>query len=419
MKVKILSMPTMMPRLLMRTSIVTCFAVACLTSPATAAEFGFTPSLAISEEFTDNIYEVPSNKRTEYITHLSPAFTSLYKGPYWSWDAAYTFDYRNFARKSTSNEYVHDALLKGSISVMDNFLNLDVSDAYHRVPVNVAHDTTTQSSLFLNQTDQNIATVSPYLSWRLGGKSTLKTGYRYSDTRYWGVGDNKREHSAFTDFSHELTSKLSISAGYGFTFSETESDYFNTHNVYGGFKYLYADNATIGNNWQKFSSGENATFLSWNIGIIHDFDIAVATFQTSSQTTADPLAVSTTATSYSGKLDKVFQRGNIGISATYTEYANLKTDINYQRKMSYSGYGRYEVIPSLTPNISVIAERFYMNTGSEFPYHLYVTTGLSYAFNHDLTLSLNYTYFTKRFDLASATGSIQINKAVLELKKVF
>ena len=87
--------------------------------------------------------------------------------------------------------------------------------------------------------------------------------------------------------------------------------------------------------------------------------------------------------------------------------------------MSYSGYGRYEVMPGLTPNMSVTAERYYMNTESEFPYHLYVTTGLSYAFNHDLILSFNYTYYIKRQELDIITVSIQVNKAVVELKKTF
>ncbi|MFA7061403.1 MAG: TIGR03016 family PEP-CTERM system-associated outer membrane protein, partial [Pedobacter sp.] len=251
------------------------------------ADLNIKPSIALSEEVTDNIRETPGNKRTEYITHISPGFTSIYMGPYWNWDATYTFNYLNYARKSNANGYTHLASLKGNISVVENFLYLDVSDTYQRVSTDVARDAATQSSSFLNQTDQNIATVSPYLFWRLGEKSTLKTGYRYTDTRYWGVGIEKQEHSAFADFSRELTSRLSLSAGYSFTLSESLVEQYNTHNVYGGFNYQYADkssiHATIGNNWQKFSSGKNTTFYSWNIGIVHDFDIVVATLETSSQ----------------------------------------------------------------------------------------------------------------------------------------
>lgn len=408
-----------------------CVAAMCalllLSAKSQGADSSIKPSIALSEEVTDNIGETSGNKSTEYITHISPGFTSVYTGPYWNWDATYTFNYINYARKSNPNEYTHLASLKGNISVVENFLYLDVSDTYQRVSIDVARDPATQTSSYLNQTDQNIATVAPYLLWRLGEKSTLKTGYRYTDTRYWGEGIEKQEHSAFDDFSRELTSRLSLSAGYSFTLSESLFEQYNTHNVYGGFNYQYADkssiHATIGNNWQKFSSGKNTTTYSWNIGIVHDFDIVVATLETSSQTITDPKAVSTTLTSYSGKLDKVLQRGNIGLSTTYSKFANSETGINNQRKMSYSLYGRYEVIPDLNTNLAVTAERSYMNTNtntaSDFPYQLSVTTGLGYAFNHDLSLNLNYTYYTKRNDLDDATGAVDINRVILEVKKVF
>ena len=423
MKVTICSILNMTKRLLIRVSIVTSVSVICHTTPAIARDLGFIPSIAASEEVNDNIYEVSGIRRTDFITQVTPGFTSRYNSPIWNWDAAYTLTYRNYARKSTGDEFANDASLKGSISVLENFLYLDVGDAYHRVSADIARDLTAQSSLFLNQTNQNIATISPYLAWRLGEKSTLKTGYRYTDTRYWGVGIDSQEHTAFADFSHELTTKLSLSAGYSFTHSDAITEQYNTHSVYGGFTYQYADKAsiyaTLGSNWQKYNSGENVTFYSWNIGIVHDFDIVIATLATSSQTTADPLSVSTTTTSYSGKLDKVLKRGKIGLSTTYTEYTNELTGINSQRKLAFSGSGSYEVIPDLTPNLAVTAERYYINNGIDLPYHLFVSTGLSYAFNHDLTLSLTYTFDTKRNDPSSTTGEIEINRVIVEAKKTF
>ncbi|MSN27141.1 MAG: TIGR03016 family PEP-CTERM system-associated outer membrane protein [Geobacter sp.] len=407
-----------------------------IASNSQGADFSFKPSLAISEEISDNIYQDANNRRTEFTTKVQPAFTSSYKAPLWHWDAAYTFDFKNFARKSGADEYNHNAELKGNIYSQDNFLHLDVSEKYEQIFTNISRDQTTQSSLNIDQTKQNAAVVSPYLLWRLKERNSLKSGYRYSDIRYWGVGSDKGQHDAFADFTHEFTPKLSISTGYQFRFTQitpdlsirNASNQITTHRVSGGFQYLYADMssifATIGGNWQKYSNGSHPTFITWDVGIIHDFNFAVAKLQTSSQITEDPLAVSTTVTTYSFNLDKTMPRGVIGFSSVYTEYTDTQLSVNNQRKLAFSGSGRYEVLPNLTPDLSVIVERFYQilgtgNTGTNFPYHLSATAGLSYALNYDIKLSLRYTYDTYRNDLENAKGSNDINRGYVEVKKVF
>jgi len=392
--------------------------------PSRAAEMEFKPSLSVSEEVNDNIYETSSSKRTDYITRVMPGATFHYLAPLWNWDMDYTFEYRKYAQRSQSDQYNHSANLKGNISLLNNFLFLDVADTYRRVSLDVARDVTTESSLFLNQTDQNIATVSPYLQWRLGEKSTLKTGYRYIDTRYWGDGIEKREHGAFAELKYEVTSKFSLSAGYDYSRNKTTPFSYDTHDVYGGFNYQYADKSSIfgkiGNTWQMFNNGANANFLFWDAGIIHDFGIAVATLESSVQTTEDPLAVSTKTTNYIGKLDKVLQRGAVGLSSTYTEYEDTQTGINSQRKLSFSGNGRYELIESLQGSLVVTADRFYQTSAvTDFRYHLNATTGLAYSFNRDLVASLNYTYETFRNDLNDATGAREINRGIIELKKAW
>jgi uncharacterized protein (PEP-CTERM system associated) len=333
--------------------------------------------------------------------------------------------------------------------------------------LNVAQDVTTQSSLFLNQTNQNIATVSPYLMWRLGEKSTLKTGYRYTDTRYWGVGIDQFEHDLFADFNYEWTSKFSLSAGYSFARVESIQASYDSHNVYGGFKYQYADKSSIfgkvGNTWQLFDSGENVNFVVWDVGIIHDMGMAIATLETSSQTSVNPLSVSTNVntlpvstnvntlpvstnvnplsvstktTTYTGRLDKTLPRGAVGFSGSYLEYENLEsvntqTGLNSQRKLSFSGNGRYEVMDGLVATLAATAERYYgqgvdstvisteQSKVTGFRYHLYATSGLSYSLNHDITVSLNYTYEIYQNYVGDGTGAIQINRGILAVRKSF
>ena len=43
--------------------------------PISAADTAFKPSVAVSEEVTDNIYEQAANKRVEYTTRVRPGAT--------------------------------------------------------------------------------------------------------------------------------------------------------------------------------------------------------------------------------------------------------------------------------------------------------------------------------------------------------
>jgi hypothetical protein len=249
-------------------------------------------------------------------------------------------------------------------------------------------------------------------------------------------------HDAFADFKYELTPKFSLSAGYDFSRSETSSVSYDTHDVYGGFNYQYADKSSIfgkvGYTWQLFNTGENTSFPFWDAGIIHDLGIALATLETTVQITPNPLAVSTKTTSYTGKLDRTLPRGAVGLSCAYTVYENTQTGvnstqagINNQRKLSFSGNGRYEVWDKLIANLAVTAEHYYepgvdptilsteQSPPTNFYYHLNATGGLSYTFNYDIILSLNYTYETYRINLNDATGAIEINRGIVSVKKAF
>jgi hypothetical protein len=389
-----------------------------------AAESSFTPSVSVSEEITDNFLEQATNKRSEFTTRLTPAMVYRYQSPFWTWDTTYSFEFRNYANSLKNNEYNHTAAVKGSLTLVDNFLFLDLNDTFQRVSLDVSRTVATESSLFLNQTDQNSAVISPYLLWRLRGDSTFKTGYRFTDTRYWdSTGIEKQEHRGFADLSHDVTSRLQLTTGYAFTRLESLPSQFNKHDLSGGFKYEYADKSSIsgqlGNSWQYFNSGIDVRSLFWNANIINDFRFAVVTLGTTVSTTEDPLAVSTKETSYFAKLDKTVQRGSFGMAATYSEYVNTETGIRDRRKLGFTSTGRFELQQNLTASLSASAERFSRKTVEEYPYRFSGSSGLSYLLNHDLTLGLTYTYVTNLYQLDSASGAKDINKVVVEIKKVF
>lgn len=410
-----------------------------------AADFELKPFVSLSEEVTDNIYEEASGRRTEFTTRVRPGATYRYQSPLWTWDAAYTFEYRNYAKGSKGDEYNHDGSVMGHISLVDNFFFLDLSDIYKRVTLDVARNASTETSLFVNQTDQNVAVISPYLLWRLRGDRTLKTGYSFTDTRYFGVdgtdstgsgyrgseGIDKQEHRGFADLSHEVTAKLSFITSYAFTRLESDPTQYNKHDLSGSFKYEYADKSflslQVGNSWQQFDDGDNVSNLFWNASIIHDFNGTgtVGTLESKVVFTEDPLVVSTMETTYRAKLDKTFQRGSVGGSVFYSEYVNTETDEMDHRAQGVTAYGRYEVMPKLTASLAASAEKYSQQTtynssfSSEYPYRFTGSSGLNFAFNKELTLNLTYTYAAERYGFRDAAGATEINKGVVEVKKSF
>ena len=408
-------------------------AVGCLTAallcslvaaaPAGAANFDLVPSLTVSEEWNDNIFETAANRRTDFITRAQPGFTSRYQAPVWRWDMGYAFDYHHYARGSRGDEYTHNADLRGTVTLLDNLLFLDVSDTYHRVTLDVARTVVTESSLFLNQTDQNNAAVSPYLQWRLGQKNSLRTGYRFTDIRYWGDGVERQEHGAFADFSHEVTAKFSLSAGYAYTRLESEPTRFDKHDVSGGFRYEYADRSfvfgQVGNSWQQFLGGTGVNYLFWNAGLTHDLGGAVAVLETRLQTAVDPLAVTTRETSYSGRIEKTLDRGLLSFAAAYLEFSDSQNNGSIRKRLSFTAAGRYEVFPDITANLAVTTERFSRRAADDYPYHLVAGGGVSWAFKDNLTLGVTYYYATQRREIDRSTAAIDTSRAMLEVRKAF
>jgi hypothetical protein len=388
-----------------------------------AADYELKPRIAVSEEFTDNVDTSGSASREEYITRAQPGFSFIYKAPVLDLNASYNFDYRHYAKGAKGDEYTHNLSSAGAATVIDNFFFIQASDTYKRVTLDVARDNTSES-LYLNQSDQNTGTVSPYFVWRLGNNSSLKTGYRYTNIWYKEPsGIDKREHAAFADATHELLPKFSLTWGYLFSDSDSSRQQFKRHNAYGGFRYEYSEKSFIfgqaGNTWQSYDNGVKVSNIYWNAGLTHEFSFATATVETRTQYTEDPLRSSIQENLYSGRLTRSFTRGNLDLYGSYSEFVITETGQIDRKKLSLGTLGKYEIIDRLNLSLSTLGERYSQTTTSDFPYKFTGKAGLAYSFNNDLGLSLNYYHITYRHEIARTLDSKDINRVVLELSKTF
>jgi hypothetical protein len=398
-----------------------CGVSAALPASSRAADFKFVPLLSVSEEFNDNLFESRGSGRKEFITRVQPSVAVSSEGAGLVWDSSFGLDYRNYARSSKSDELNPRAALNGKFTFLDGFLKLDTGDSYSRVSLDVARDRVADSPV-ANQTEQNIGFISPYLTWRLADKVSLKTGYRYNDVRYWqSSGIDKRQHDAFAELSDEVSSNLTLNTGYNFSHALADPTGFDRHDVYGGFKFDYGQGTTlfgkVGNSWQSFSNGVSLSHIFWDAGATKDFGFLTAALGTRVQYTEDPLTLSTRETGYNATLTKVLPRGLISLTGAYTQYdKNLSGDTQRQRKTSVGASGRYEMAQDLTLFLSATGDRLTKTSPSDYLYHLNGSATLDYLLNKHTSVGVTYIHVSYRDNLDSSTGSTEVNRAIAEVR---
>lgn len=412
----------MSAHVLSRRTAATLFALSTLTSSAAlAAEFRFTPSLALSEEYNDNLFQDATGEKTDLVTRVQPAVALSAEGGGFTTDLSYGVDYRYYAKESSSDEFDHRAAMKGSFKFFDDFLHLDLLDTYSRVSSELARDLTSES-LVVDQTLQNNAVISPFLNWRPSGTSTLKTGYRYRDTRYWeGDGIDKIEHAGYAEWSRELSEGLVLSAGYTFASISSDTDGLDRHEAFAGLRYDYGTGNFLygkgGYVRQSFDGGLEKSDPFWDVGVSRDFGLLVAALGTKVQYAEDPQTLSTRNISHYATLSRIFPRGFAGFTASWSKYEKeQQVPRDIEKKVLLGLAGRYELRPGLTANLNLSGDRLDSTLPSDYPYHLTAGAGFEYALGTHVVLAANYTHISYRDNLDSAAGSVEVNRAIVEMR---
>lgn len=405
-----------------------CGGTACVLSlgavQAQGADYSIKPSLSVSEEYTDNVFESNLNKRSDYITRIQPGVLLNYKAPFWDWDLGYTFDYRYYARGSRGDEITHNGNLRGLLKLVDEKLFLELNDSYKRVSLDITRDNTSES-LYQNQSDQNVGTVSPYLVLRPTAAIMLKTGYRYINTWYKDPqAVSKQDHVGFLDASYEVTSRFFATAGYTFTREESEQadNNHSRHEAYLGPRYEYADKSFVfaqgGVIITDYDNRPKAVNPSWSAGVTHSFDTMTATLSTAVKYSDDPRGSSTLDTSYNFLLAKTMKRGMISLQCSYTEFSDTTTEKLKTKRYSGGFTSNYEIIDNLQATLGLTYENYVDALNNTDTHKYFVDSGLFYTFGKDISLGLTYKYI----DYSSAKvfeDNKQINRLILEVKKSF
>jgi len=401
---------------LLKTSIV--LSILAVAPVVLAAEFELHPSLAVNEEFTDNVFETPTNRTSDYITRLLPGVAAHYLSPALKGDLNYLFDYRYYAKKNRDDEITHALSAKANLNAVENFMYLDVADEYQRVSLDTTRDVT-RESLFLDQSDRNVFSVSPYITLRPNERSKLKAGYRFIDTRYFkSSAINKKDHIAYTEMVYEISKRFSLTANYTFTKEFSDVDNFFQHRALGGFRYEYTDSSFLfvqgGNVWTRYDKSRRLSSIVWDAGFTHVFDTVTATVATDVRYNEDPLSDIIKESYVSGSIEKRLSKGSVSFSPMYSEYDPTKKDALRTKKIGATARGQYGLTSDLNATLNVTAEKYEQPNIRRF----LVDSGFSYLLARQLTVSLLYT-FVDYYSSNNMTENRHINRGIIEIKKIF
>ena len=404
-----------------------------------------TPSIAVSEEYTDNVFGTPSDKVTDFITHVTPGIALKYRAPFWDWDLTYLLDYRYFARNSENYDFDNDLNAKGNLRIIKDFLFLDLNETYKRISLDINRNTTLDTP-YANQVDQNIVTVAPHIEFHPGANFLVKSGYHYTNETYTNAsllsttttplpipisseGVNYEEQGAFITTSHELTQRSTFTTNFYYTHVSNSLDQiYNQYCPTLGVRYEYADKSFIslegGYTWFLFENGSSRSAPYWNVEISHEFGYMTAKLDTLVKYNSDPLYGSTEERDFKGNLDKKLQRGSFGVSVNYTEIRDNQQDTLISKWLAIGGNIKHDLTEKLAGHLELSGEKVIydinnLNNDIITPYRFFIATGLSYLMANNLTLSLDYNYTTYRQSIDSAANNTEINKVFVGMKKVF
>ena len=367
------------------------------TVNAAKAEYRIQPALTLSEEYNDNIFLTPKNPTQDYITRALPSIHFLYTAPLWDWDVAFAYDYRYYAHKSKIHDSTFTLNLANHTTLVKDFFFIDLKDVYSRVSLDTTRDYTQQSN-FLNQTDSNVASATPYFTLRLSSRMTGTTGYQYRNIWYKDpAAIDKTEHSVFAHLSDEMSLRTYMNADIRYTRSETRLITYNRTDVSAGPRYEYAEGSTlwfnIGNTW--FASEQQdirGSQVFWDTGFAHKFRTYTLSFVAALTYIDDPLRILRREDRYVGTFRKETERFTLGFTAGLWEYRDILTKHLQNSRYGTSGTVSYRITPALQGTYSLSIDRNEDNVMRTFSMLYLDEVRLAYQLGASTALAVDYRF---------------------------
>jgi hypothetical protein len=408
-------------------AIVSLFGIVLLVTvrEADATEYRIQPSLMVSEEYNDNIFLTPLNRQDDYITTFRPAVHFSYAASLWDWDVNYAYDYRYFSRTYPHHDDKSDATtasLSNLTRIVEDFFFLALRDDYSKVSLDVARDFTAQSP-FVNQTDQNIASVNPYFVLHSGTRTMVNVGYIYRNVWYKDpTAIGKVDNTGYAEMAHELTSKLSTTIGSRYTQSRNDVQDYTRFDAFAGMNYEYVEGSslygTIGNIWFNTENGSDVIQPFWDVGFNHQFPKFSFSFETGLRYIEDPFRVLRRQDRYIATIRREIERTTYSVAGGFVEYRNAYTKHLEETSYTVGSNIVHKISTNSKISLDLSYQRLEDNVNKTYT-ELYLSGGrYEYLLLENLTLALEYRY-TNSFSPDIFENDYFNNRYTIEVKKVF
>jgi hypothetical protein len=236
-----------------------------------AAELKITPSIALREEYNDNIFLTSTNKRDDFISSISPALQVGYTASILTLSLDYGLDFRLYAKNSDQNlttiSNTQKARVDMTFSPYKDIFLIKVLDEYARVPIDERKQIALDNFI-VNLTDSNHLFVSPYVVYPITGTITTRFGYSY-DNQWYKVGNSYDNHDGFAGISINFTPNIDGSITYDYLIHRLIgtpkfplSDNYDRQTVSSALTYRVTPklslNGSVGATWFHYKNRDNA-----------------------------------------------------------------------------------------------------------------------------------------------------------------
>ena len=185
------------------------------------APLTLTPTIAIFEEYNDNLFLNNQIRRSDWITAIAPGVSLTGENETYRLTTAYSFTAEVYARETILNEVFdrQNLSLDGSYRVSPR-LTLTLTDSYI---ASVYTNLVSTSGVATGRSRAWNNTITPGAAWQVTPLTTLRLSGTYAAQRFERSDlDDSDIYQVNSSIERRLTSRLSGAAGYQFAYLDVE-----------------------------------------------------------------------------------------------------------------------------------------------------------------------------------------------------
>lgn len=193
--------------------------IALVLSVAAADAYDFTPgvSLSVSEEYNDNVFLAKTDKKSDFITRVTPAVFFSLGSAQSSLSASYSPSFNYYRSHTELNKTSHSASARGNLAVSEE-MNVTVSDTF--VLTNEPRSLTAVADLgpLRERREQRVNNLDGSITYKLKGNLIFLIGGSYLDTDFSNQGANDvKTYSETTGLTYRMSERSSLSLNAKYT----------------------------------------------------------------------------------------------------------------------------------------------------------------------------------------------------------